>query len=108
LPGNEVRKVCAKNIKYIKSTQNYLEYHLTIDNKKEILHIRDKLDNAEAKMNIYDFFRIHRRFLINLSYITETDYSNGIIFLGDEEISLSRNNKESFIEKYKLYLRSLR
>ena len=105
LPYNEKTNVCVRDIIYISSEKNYLNYHL-IDS---LIRVRGKISEAKDKFAVYDFVRIHNRIMVNMRNINIIDYPNYEIKLKNGEvINIGRVYKKELQEKYTLYLRSLR
>ncbi len=105
LPYNEKTSVCVRDILYISSEKNYLNYHL---NDSQI-RVRGKISETEDKFAVYDFVRIHNRIIVNMKNISVIDYPNYEIKLKNGEImNIGRIYKKELHEKYTLYLRTLR
>lgn len=49
----------------------------------------------------HGFFRCHRKYLVNLKFITDYSRTNRIIYLGKESIPLGRSHKPKFEEIYR-------
>jgi DNA-binding LytR/AlgR family response regulator len=106
MPFNEKKAVRIKDIIYIKSDKNYLEYFLKNTTN---IRIRCKMTDVEEQFNEYHFIRVHNRYIVNMNHIRDLDYPNNELCLTNKEvIEISRKYKTAFNEKYTLYLRSLR
>ncbi|MCL2019570.1 MAG: LytTR family DNA-binding domain-containing protein [Oscillospiraceae bacterium] len=106
LPRSEKKAIRIKDIVYIKSDKNYLEYILT---NSPIIVIRGKLTEIEETYIEYHFIRVHNRYIINMRHIKDVNFANNEIqLINDNIVEISRKYKSAFDEKYTLYLRSLR
>jgi DNA-binding LytR/AlgR family response regulator len=65
------------------------------------------LTNMAISLEKYPFFRIHRKYLINISYVVEYNSHSEIVRLEAEdaiiELPLSRRNKKLFIEAWQQF-----
>lgn len=101
----EKKKVCVRDILYISSEKNYLIFHLPGSE----LRVRGKLTEASERFGVYDFVRVHNRFLVNMKNISYIDYPNDEIRMTDNSlVNIGRSYKKALNEQYTLYLRSLR
>ncbi len=105
LAYSEEKKICIGDVLFISSERNYLVYHL----RDSEIRVRGKISEMENKYITYDFIRVHNCFLVNMKNITFIDYPNNEIKFKDNSIiNIGRSYKQNLIEKYTLYLRSLR
>ncbi len=74
----------------------------------EPIRMRENISECEEKYAYYDFVRIHKRYLINLKYLSFFDNTNNEVLLGsiNKKLAMSKNYKKDVDEKYTLYLRS--
>ncbi|MCH5348998.1 MAG: response regulator transcription factor [Oscillospiraceae bacterium] len=95
------------NIIYLESDKHYVKYY--IKNFTEPVKMRENISDCEKKYSYYDFVRIHKRYIINLKYLSFFDNTNNEIRLGiiNKKLAMSRNYKKDVDEKYTLYLRSI-
>lgn len=95
------------DIVYIESNKHYLSYHLLNKNKEIIL--RGSLKECEDKFDSYDFVRIHKRFYVNLRYVSDLDIKNNGVIIHKISAPLPLGNiyKENVGEKYMLYMRKV-
>lgn len=68
---------------------------------------KSSLKEAEDRLNVFGFFRTHRSFLVNLSYVKRmTPWFNGAYELEligiEEKVSVSRNYAKAFIERLQI------
>jgi two-component system LytT family response regulator len=89
------------DILYCRALNNYTEFILS-DNKKILSS--HTLGYYEDCLIPHHFFRAHRSFLINLAHIKMYKRGDGgtIVMNNDQEIEVSRNNKEAFLKLFKL------
>ena len=81
------------NIVYLESEGEYVCLHLN-DGTKLITLFR--LKNMETSLPSETFMRVHRSYIINLSYIS--GYTKGRVFLaGDDYVPIGENYKEHFM-----------
>ncbi len=98
------RFVSPREILYIKSSINNVEYHFT-DGKTQ--SVRGRLDDVSRSLNSYIFSRSHNRYIVNMSHIDRVDYPNMEIRLDNGEfIIISRGRKKEFEETYLNYTRN--
>lgn len=99
--------VYIRDIIYVESDKHYINYHIM--NMSEPIKMRGSINDCEEKYSRYNFVRIHRRYLINLKYISDYDYHNDKILLGkiEKELPMSKMMRKEIDEKYTLYLRSM-
>lgn len=92
--------VSLKEIVYCRANGNYTEFHLL--GKKQLLSSYT-LKQYHEMLEGQNFFRAHRSFLINLSYVKMYRRGEGgtIIMTDDSEIELSRQNKDAFLQLFK-------
>lgn len=94
------------DILWVQSRGNYVDYFLASGEK---LHIRGKLDDVLEILSPRLFVRIHNRNIINMAHIIRVDYPNNEIIMKDgQQISISRNYKDSFDIYYTKYNRDFR
>ena len=98
--------VYIREIVYIESDKHYLFYHIL--NKELSIKIRGTIRECEEKYVPYDFVKIHKRYLINLRFLSDFDNSNNEVTLGavKTRLPMSKNFKKEVDEKYTLFLRS--
>lgn len=88
------------DILYCHAAGNYTEFYL--NNNQKILSSYT-LGYYDELLSDHNFFRPHRSYLINLSHIKIYKRGDGgtIIMSDDEEIEVSRNQKETFLKLLK-------
>lgn len=98
--------VLIRNIIYIESDGHYVTFHALSDGFP--IRIRGSITEHEEKYSKYDFVRIHKKYLINLRYLSQLNYNNNEIILGkiNKHLPLSKRMKKDVQEKYIIYLRT--
>lgn len=95
------------NIIYIESDKHYLKYH--IQNRETPVSIRGSINELEAEINMYNFVRIHRSYIVNLRYIKAIDKKIGKVYINyngvKKSLATGSSYKETVDNKYTLYLR---
>jgi len=88
-------------VAYISSMDNYCTfYHEDGTNNT----VRVTLNEIEADLEVNDFLRCHRQYLVNIHKIVAIDTHNGKLSLGGfESIPYSRSKKEAIKEIAKMY-----
>lgn len=112
---NAVRKICIElpyndkiylrpdELIYVNSEKNNLIYH-TKENGDIIT--RAKIQDAEEILPSEIFVRIHNRIIVNMSHITNLEYTHASLTVtGGEELGISRTRKTEFEAAYDDYLR---
>jgi len=92
--------VSLKEIVYCRANGNYTEFHLA--GKKQLLSSYT-LKQYHELLEGQNFFRAHRSYLINLSYVKMYRRGEGgtIVMSDDSEIELSRQNKDAFLQLFR-------
>lgn len=78
-------KFTPKNIYYLQSKKNDIKIY-TID--KTYL-TRDKLENLLIQLNFRELYRIHRRFAVNINYVSRIEGDK--VYIGKTEIPMSKS-----------------
>lgn len=87
-------KVLLKEITHIEAYKDYVKVHLK--GKPNPLLSLASMKNMEEILPSENFMRIHRSFIINLDHIDSV--SRNIVHIGNHQISVSDNYKDSFLE----------
>lgn len=95
------------DIMYVESDKHYVIYH--VSGNENTIKMRDNISDIETEFAAYDFIRIHKRYIVNLHFVSNIDTHNNEIVLGSihTKLPLSRNYKKNADEKYTLFLRSI-
>lgn len=103
LPYDEVRYLKPKDILYVKSKANYINYVLC---NSEVIQLRGKIDTAVQLLPSRLFTRIHNRIIVNMQHIVKIDYPNTSVLLDNKEIlEFSRAYKLPINEAYNNFMR---
>ena len=86
-------------IYYLEVLAHYLIYHT----KSGDFKLRGSLKDAEAQMIPYNFFRIHKCYIVNFKYITAVKSKE--IIIDDIPLPLGRAYKETFMQEYMRYIK---
>lgn len=70
----------------------------------DIYETTKTISDFQSEINSFSFFRTHRRFLVNMKYITEID-KNVITLTNSERVEISRRNITNFNKCYMNYLK---
>ncbi len=91
--------VNAEQIIRCESLSNYTKIFLTTNQK---ITIAKTLKEVEETLLGYNFYRIHNSHLINISHIQKFVKADGgyVLMTDGEHITVARNRKEGFIEKF--------
>lgn len=90
-------KVDFDAIIYIESYSDYIKIHL----KEETVVTRETISALEAKLPITNFMRIHRSYIVAISYIKS--FSNETIQILDKELTISRSYKVDVLKRLESY-----
>lgn len=93
-----LRRISLDKLKYIEVNGHFLKYHL-ID---ETLVARGKLDDKEEELKGHGFYRIYKCYLVNMNYVDKVSLNS--VFIGGEELLISRFRKKEFIAAFKDYI----
>ena len=101
----EKRCVSFQEISYLKSSLHYIEYHLT---NGEVLRVRQKITDAENKLNSYGFAKIHRQYIVNLNAIERISTTNSFLRLhSGKTLNISKTYMNSLMHKYQQQMRNM-
>lgn len=99
---DSVTVVNAAQILYIEGRNVNQELHLA--GGKEPVLMRSTMDELEKELGKFDFFRIHRGYLINLSFVREFNQSDVTLSDGTK-LPMSRQKTAAMKTRYFEYLR---
>mgnify|MGYP002624395365 CR=1 FL=1 len=88
-----VEKISIPQIRYIESHGHRLSFHL---HDKVLETTVYSMKEMEEALEPEGFSRCNSGFLVNLKYVT--GLKNGLVMIGDEQISVSRSKKQEFME----------
>jgi DNA-binding LytR/AlgR family response regulator len=86
-------KVDFDAIIYIESYSDYIKIHL----KEETIVTRETISAIEAKLPKANFIRIHRSYVVAISYIKS--FTNEAIQILDKELTISRSYKADVLKR---------
>jgi len=90
--GSSFLRIAWKDILYVEGMQNYLR--LYFENK--VLTIHQTMTSLEEMLPKDSFFRIHRSFLVNISYIESI--SGGRLFIRGKVLPISKQRREELLD----------
>jgi DNA-binding LytR/AlgR family response regulator len=88
-------KIACADITYLKADGNYT-FIQTIS-KRYI--VKYSLQSVIDVFNTDKFIRVHRSFAVNMDHITS--FNENAVFLGEEEIPMGRNYKDTFMQLFR-------
>lgn len=80
------------------------EKHCIVRVYDEVYETTKSLSAIQAEINDNSFFRTHRRYLVNMRYITEVE-KNIITMTNGEKVEISRRNLVNFNKSYMNFLK---
>lgn len=96
---NERLIVSVTDIMYLKSEGSYVNFHLS--NGKTIMLSKNIKDYEDALTIKEGFFRIHRSYLLNVSYVQNIfTTTNEIGLKNNEVLPISKERKQAFFEQF--------
>lgn len=81
-------------IQYVVTYDSYCEYKV----KNKTLRSEASLRELEGKLDKRLFFRVHRKYIINMAQIQS--YRNGIVHMKDIEVPVARRKKKEFEQAF--------
>ena len=92
-------KVHLQDITFIQSHDNYCQTHTV---SGETFLARIPISKLENRLPRKKFFRIHRRYLVQLNLIDAVNFNDGIVRIKDIEIPVSRNKRKELSGIFKM------
>jgi len=89
--GDAFQRIAWEDILYAEGMQNYVRLYF----KDKTLTIHQTMISLEEMLPQDCFFRIHRSFLVNISYIDSI--SGGRLFINGKELPISKQRKEELL-----------
>lgn len=95
--------------KYLKIQYSKILYFETLDRKLKVITttktylVDNKINEIEQRLEDYEFYRIHKSYLVNFAYVKEHDRSTVILLNGDE-VYISRLKSKEFKERYQVFI----
>ena len=94
-----VKTISSNDIYYIEAMGHNILFHTAEGEYTD----RTTLNGLEEKLKDAGFARCNSCYLVNLKYVG--NISNNTVTVNGEELSVSRNKKKTFVEKYMEYIR---
>lgn len=88
-------KVLFSDIIFVESLDNYLKIHIK---SQKALVVRMTMKTLLEKLSPVEFCRVHRSYIISLSYVQS--YRNKIIKINDQDIPLGNNYEIYFLQRF--------
>ncbi len=92
--NRKLYKIKEKNILYISAMDSYSE--IVVSNR--VLRTNESMANLEKNLDPSLFFRIHKQYIINMSFIEKI--RNGYVIINGKKFNVSRRKKTEFEAKY--------
>ncbi len=96
---HKLEKVTYDDILYLDVEDRYSTIY-TEKGKKYVL--RMSMANVQNKLPQISFFRVHRKYSVNLRKVSSIDLQDNLLYLGELSVPISRLHKEELMEKLKL------
>jgi len=93
---SKLEKVIIQDILYVEVEDRYSTLYIE-NSKKHVL--RMSMAEVQEKLPKNTFYRVHRKYSINLTKVSSIDLQENTIFMGDISLPISRSNKEELLEK---------
>lgn len=102
LPHNKIMPVRTSDIMFLSSSGNNIIYHFK---DKSTAQVRRKLLDAEEELDKAIFLRVHKSFIVNMSFIENINHHSLTIDLKDGTvIPISKTYKKETEKQYSQYL----
>ncbi|MBQ6467568.1 MAG: response regulator transcription factor [Clostridia bacterium] len=88
----QVEAIESKDIEYIEANGKEITFHLDSGNS---ITCRDTLDSIEQKLDDFGFFRVHRKYLVNLKKVSSY-MNNYVVLKSGESVELSTRKYADF------------
>lgn len=92
--NRNIYEIRQSEISYIVTYDSYCEYRV----RDKILRSEASLREMESQLDTRLFFRIHRKYIINMAHIQS--YKNGTVQIEDMKLPVSRRRKKNFERAY--------
>lgn len=89
-------RVYFQDIIYVSSEGHYCTFNLA---DQESFTVRMRMGQVEELLPDEDFLRVHRRYLIQLSYLDSVNPREGILDMQGEQLPLSRSYRSTLEER---------
>lgn len=84
-----------------------MKYCILDENNSQIhIKVRSVIDDLESELADFDFSRVHKKYLVNLSHVFNLDMKKDeVIFKQGFKLPMSRNRKHTVDNDFSKYLR---
>lgn len=100
--AKETYRIRLASIKYLEVSGHYVIYHTTDGDFSEYTTLKE----AEKKINRIFFVRCNRYLLVNLKYVSAV--KDDSVYVGNEELPISRPQKKSFLNELAAFIGGVR
>jgi DNA-binding LytR/AlgR family response regulator len=109
LSDEEHGRICIqyRDILYIESDNHHVKYCILDEYGSQIhIKVRAVIGDLESELAEYDFSRVHKKYLVNLSHVFNLDMKNDeVIFKQGFRLPMSRKYKHTVDTDFSKYLR---
>ena len=109
LSDEEHGRICIqyRDILYIESDNHHVKYCILDEYGSQIhIKVRAVIGDLESELAEYDFSRVHKKYLVNLSHVFNLDMKNDeVIFQQGFRLPMSRKYKHTVDTDFSKYLR---
>lgn len=109
LSDEEHGRICIqyRDILYIESDNHHVKYCILDEYGSQIhIKVRAVIGDLESELAEYDFSRVHKKYLVNLSHVFNLDMKNDeVIFKQGFRLTMSRKYKHMVDTDFSKYLR---
>ena len=84
-------KVAISNIMFLQVSGDYVSCCLKTE---ELFTIRVSLNKLSELLTPHDFMRIHRSYLVQLSFIESINFQEDFVIIGKNQIPMNRDSKK--------------
>lgn len=102
IKGKQTQAVDTSNIIYIESDGKYQTLHL--NNSKEVLRVRQNMNDFDNELSNFGFIRIHKCYLVNSEFISVINKDN-LILKDNTKLVVSKRKAPEIRDKYLMILK---
>lgn len=92
-----LKRMSTKSIRYVEVMGHSLTYHC----KNEDVTCRGSLIEAEKELDLSNFLKCNKCYIVNLDYVT--GFRNDAIMIGEDALAVSRRRKKEILQKLSEY-----
>ena len=100
LMGGHLKRIDVSRVKYIEVFVHQLVYHTTSGIETGL----GTLQKTEEQFKEFGFYRCSKNTIINFNYVEQ--YKSGVVYIGENQINVSRRKKKEFEELFENYVLS--